>query len=92
MQPLLGKFNGDKMRSQYGPEKILLASKKPHIQKLIKQVCDLTEEQIKQLSEKPDVIKGLLNIKKTQTNAEALIRAEKIADIMIAAQTKRNIG
>lgn len=80
------------MRSQYGPEKILLASKKPHIQNLIKQVINLTEDQIKELPEKPDIIKGLLNIKKLQTNAEALQRAEKIADMMIAAQEKRNIG
>lgn len=80
------------MRSQYGPETLLLASKKPHIKNLLTQLPNLTEEQIKSLKEKPDIIKGLLNIKKTQNNADALKRAELIADMMIAARIKRNIG
>lgn len=80
------------MRSQYGPETLLLASKKPHIKNLLAQLPNLTEDQVKSLPEKPDVIKGLLNIKKTQDNGQALKRAELIADMMMAATTKRNIG
>ena len=80
------------MRSQYGPERFLLASKKPHIQQLVKNVENLSEEEIQQLQEKSDIIKGLLAIKKTQIDTDALTRAEKIADMMIAASTKRNIG
>lgn len=80
------------MRSQYGPERFLLASKKLHIQQLVKNVETLSEEEIQQLQEKPDIIKGLLAIKKTQIDTDALTRAEKIADMMIAASTKRNIG
>lgn len=90
--PLLhGRYSGN-MRSEYGPEKFLLASKKPHILNLVKRVDHLSEEQIKSLPEKPDIIKGLLNIKKTQNDTEALKRAEAIADMMMAANVKRNIG
>jgi REP element-mobilizing transposase RayT len=77
------------MRSEFGPERFLLASKKPHIKNLISSLSTMTEDEIKSLKEKPDVIKGLLNIKKSQDQSAALSRAEKIADAMIAAQLKQ---
>ena len=78
------------MRSQFGPEKLLLASKKPYIQALIKRAASMTEEEIKNLPEKPDTIKGLLNIRREQQQGAALARAEAIADAMIAA-TQKNL-
>lgn len=67
------------MRSIYGPGRLLLASKKPQIKKLIKDIKNLTVDQIKQLKEKPDVIKGLIEIKELGTdkgtNAELIATA-----------------
>lgn len=79
------------MRSMYGPERMLLASKKPRIIDLIERSKNMTEEQIMALDEKPDVIRGLIGIKKKISNDHALARAEKIADEMIAANLGRNI-
>jgi hypothetical protein len=73
----------------HGPEAYLLKSKKPHIQDLVKRAETMSEDDIKGLSEKPDVIKGLLNIKKKSSNTDALKRAEMIADMMMAAQLTR---
>jgi len=78
---------GKIMRSSYGPETLLLASKKPRIKELVSRVSDLTEDEIRQLAEKPDTIKGLLNIKKGYSNKESLARAELLADMMIKAST-----
>jgi hypothetical protein len=73
------------MRSSYGPEKLLLASKKPHIIELVARAKTMTADEIKALPEKPDIIKGLLNINKNVDNAAAQQRAEAIADAMMAA-------
>jgi hypothetical protein len=79
------------MRSElHGPEKLLLASKKPRIQELIKLAETMTEEEIKNLPEKPDTIRGLLNIRREREQGAALLRAEAIADAMIAASQKTN--
>lgn len=72
------------MRSTlHGPEAFLLKSKKPHIQLLISKVDSLTEEQIKKLDQKPDIIKALLNIKRNREQQAAAARAELLADLMI---------
>lgn len=77
------------MRSAlHGPEAYLLKSKKPHIQELINRAKTMTEEEIRALPEKPDVIKGLLNIRKSADQARSAIMAEKLADMMQAAYTK----
>lgn len=76
------------MRSQFGPERFLLASKKPHIQELVKRSETMTEEEIQNLSEKPDIIRGLLNIHRAKEQADAAHRAVAIADAMIAASNK----
>ena len=68
------------MRSIYGPGRLLLASKKPKIQQLIKQIDLLSIEEIQQLPEKPDVIKGLIEIKELGT--EKGTNAELIASLM----------
>lgn len=78
------------MRSQFGPERLLLASKKPHIKELVARAPNMSEDDIRALPEKPDVVKGLLNIKKFKDQADALSRAELIADMMMAAN-KNNI-
>jgi len=74
------------MRSSYGPEKLLLASKKPQIIDLIAKSILMTEDDIRALQEKPDVIKGLLNIRRQHYQMDAQLRAEAIADAMMAAQ------
>lgn len=79
------------MRSAYGPEKLLLASKKPKIVDLVKRAALMTKEEISTLNEKPDIIKGLLNIKSSIEQEEALKRAEAIADAMIEATSRRRI-
>jgi hypothetical protein len=76
------------MRSSFGPERFLLASKKPYIKQLLANVNNLSEDDIKKLNEKPDIIKGLLAIKKTHGQAEAAIRAEIIANQMIEKSLK----
>lgn len=77
------------MRSTlHGPEAFLLKSKKPHIQLLISKVDSLTEEQIKKLDQKPDIIKALLNIKRNREQQAAAARAEILADLMIQKYNK----
>ncbi len=72
------------MRSTlHGPEAFLLKSKKPHIQALVAACPNMTVEAIEKLNEKPDIIRGLLNIKKQTAQAESAARAELLADIMI---------
>ena len=63
----------------YGPGRLLLASKKPKIQKLIQDIDSMSLDDIKKLNEKPDVIKGLIEIKELGkekgTNAELIAKA-----------------
>lgn len=63
----------------YGPGRLLLASKKPKIQNLVKIIDTLTIEDIRNLPEKPDVIRGLIEIKELGrekgTNAELIASA-----------------
>lgn len=73
------------MRSTlHGPEAYLLKSKKPHILRLVELCKTLTPEQIQSLPEKPDVIKGLLNIHKQADQTRAQTVAERLADLMTA--------
>jgi hypothetical protein len=73
------------MRSTlHGPEAWLLKSKKPHVQDLIERCKSMTEEEIDALPEKPDVKKGLHNIRKSHLHSESANRAELLADMMIA--------
>lgn len=74
------------MRSSlHGPEVYLLKSKKPHILELVERCKTLTEDEIRALPEKPDVIKGLLNLRKKADQARAASVAEQLADMMQAA-------
>lgn len=63
----------------YGPGRLLLVSKKPNIQKLIKDIETMSVDDIKKLNEKPNVIKGLIEIKELGTdkgtNAELIATA-----------------
>lgn len=73
------------MRSTlHGPEALLLKSKKPHIQDLVARCVDMTEEEIDALQEKPDVKRGLLNIRKSHYHGQSASRAELLANLMIA--------
>jgi hypothetical protein len=65
----------------YGPGQLLLASKKPKIIKLIKSIETLTIDEIKRLPEKPDVIRGLIEIKEFGNYGKGTL-AELIADKM----------
>jgi hypothetical protein len=77
------------MRSTlHGPEAFLLKSKKPYIIELIARCKTLSDDEIRALPEKPDVIKGLLNIRKLADQARAASVAELLADMMQAAHTK----
>lgn len=77
------------MRSNlHGPEVYLLKSKKPHIKELIERAKTMTKEEIENLPEKPDVIKGLLNLNKQADQLRAASMAEKLADMMQAAYNK----
>lgn len=77
------------MRSTlHGPEAYLLKSKKPHIQELVKRVNTMTTEEIQALPEKPDIIKGLLNLHKQADQNRAVSVAERLADMMEAAYNK----
>lgn len=77
------------MRSAlHGPEAYLLKSKKPHIQELVKLAETMTEEEINSLPEKPDVIKGLLNIRKKANQDKSAVMAEILADMMQSAYNK----
>lgn len=88
MPQFLGRCSG-KMRSMYGPERLLLASKKPYIQDLIEKSKKMTEEEILGLKEKPDVIKGLIMIKRKMNDEHAQVRAERIADAMMAVSISK---
>ena len=68
------------MRSMYGPDALLLASKKPRIVALVSRAGQMTVDEIHRLDEKPDVIKGLLIIKQLGTTKGTV--AEKIASKM----------
>lgn len=73
------------MRSAlHGPEVFLLKSKKPHIQALVARCHEMSEQDIEKLGEKPDIIRGLLEIRKRKGQAESASRAEMLADMMIA--------
>lgn len=73
------------MRSTlHGPEAFLLKSKKPRLQALVAGVNEMTLEDIEKLDEKPDIKRGLLNIKKKQGNDLSVAVAEHLADLMTA--------
>lgn len=77
------------MRSAlHGPEAYLLKSKKPHIQELVERAKTMTIEEIQALPEKPDVIKGLLNIHKKANQDKSAAMAEILADMMQSAYNK----
>jgi hypothetical protein len=77
------------MRSTiHGPGIYLLKSKKPHIIDLIARAKTMTDDEIHALSEKPDVIKGLLDIRKMADQSRAASVAERLADMMISAYNK----
>lgn len=78
------------MRSSYGPETLLKASKKLHVQELVKQCVNMTDEEIDSLAEKPDVKRGLKNIRRDHGHGEAAVRAEAIAQIMIIAHNLKH--
>jgi len=79
------------MRSIYGPGRLLLASKKPKIQNLIKQIDSMSLNDIRALPEKPDTIRGLLEIKELGknkgTNAELI--ADKMQSLHIPQQAEK---
>lgn len=80
------------MRSAvHGPEVYLLKSKKPHIQDLVNRAKTMTEEEIKSLPEKPDIIKGLLNLHKKENQDKSAAMAEILADMMQAAYNSDTI-
>lgn len=66
----------------YGPDQLLLASKKPRIQDLIRKSKSMNEDEIRSLPEKPDVIRGLLLINLFGENQKKATLAEKVADLM----------
>lgn len=66
----------------YGPDELLLVSKKPRIKELIKRSRSMTEEEIKSLPERPDVIRGLLLINLFGEDQKKATIAEKVADLM----------
>lgn len=73
------------MRSTlHGPEAFLLKSKKPHIQALVARVHGMSLEDIEKLGEKPDIKKGLINLKKKGEQAAAAVMADHLADLMTA--------
>jgi len=79
------------MRSGRGPETLLKASKKPHVQDLVARCIDMTDDQIDSLEEKPDVKRGLRNIRREHQQGAAAVRAEAIAQIMMIAHKLRHI-
>lgn len=77
------------MRSTiHGPGIYLLKSKKPHIIDLVARAGTMTDDEIRALPEKPDVIKGLLDIRKMADQSRAASVAERLADMMISAYNK----
>jgi hypothetical protein len=78
------------MRSTlHGPEAYLLKSKKPHILALVERCKTMTEDEIRSLPERPDVIKGLINIRKGMDQERAATVAELLADMMMAAHNQK---
>jgi hypothetical protein len=78
------------MRSTlHGPEAYLLKSKKPHILGLVERCKTMTEDEIRSLPEKPDVIKGLINIRRQADHDRAASVAELLADMMMAAHGQK---
>lgn len=71
--------------SYYGPDQLLLASKKPHIQQLVKQCVHMTDEEIVDLPEREDVRRGLLIIKHLGSSKLPIV--DKIADAMQPTST-----
>jgi hypothetical protein len=69
------------VRSMYGPDQLLLASKKPRIKELVAKIPYLTVEEIKNLPEKSDIIRGLLLIKDFGIDKATV--HQQIADKMI---------
>jgi len=80
------------MRSMYSPDTLLLASKKPRIKELVAKSVYMTEDEIKLLNEKPDVIRGLLLINQFGAEQKKATIAEKIADKMEAVSKTTNSG
>ncbi len=76
------------MRSQWGPERLLLASKKPHIQQLVAKCDTWTLQDVDALAVKPDIKKGLRAIVQSRLHGEAWQRAEKLADLMMQKAEK----
>lgn len=73
------------MRSTlHGPGEFLLKSKKPRIQALVAGCREMSIQDIEKLDEKPDIIRGLLEIRNRAEQMEAASRAELLADLMIA--------
>lgn len=73
------------MRSTlHGPGEFLLKSKKPRIQALVARCNEMSVQDIEKLDEKPDIIRGLLEIKKRKSQAESAKLAELLADMMTA--------
>lgn len=71
------------MRSTlHGPGEFLLKSKKPRIQALVARCNEMSVQDIEKLDEKPDIIRGLLEIKKRKSQAESAKLAELLADMM----------
>jgi len=75
------------VRSIYGPETLLLASKKPRIRDLVAKSREMTEEQIRALPEKPDIIRGLLVINNLSENQKRAAAAERLANMMSSDNT-----
>lgn len=79
------------MRSTlHGPETFLLKSRKPHIVALVERCKTLSEEEIRALPEKPDIIKGLLGIRRLADQQRAASLAERLADMMVARHIENN--
>lgn len=73
------------MRSNiHGPGEFLLKSRKTHIQALIARCQEMSVQDIEKLNEKPDIIRGLIEIRKRREQAESASMAESLADMMTA--------
>jgi hypothetical protein len=71
------------------PYNLLVASarKKPHLLKLLDDAKNMSIEEIKALSERKWIIKGLLAVKEMEQNAISQSIAEQLADMMIVNPT-----
>lgn len=76
----------------YGPDALLLASKKPRMRELVDRAAHMSVEQIRNLPEKPDVIRGLLLIREFGTNGGKLTVADKVANAMQTKHTDVQSG